>query len=324
VRILAATLSCLLLAAGCQDRAPSRAPVPITIASSMNFQGGLMHLAVGRGLLGAHGLDATVQPHAFGKLALEAMLRGQADVATVAETPVVLAALRGEPLAVIATIATATRSTVVVARREAGIAVARDLAGKKVGLPHGTTADFFLDSLLLRHGVDRSSLREVELRPEQMGDALARGEVDAVAVWYPTVATLQQRLGERAVLLDAADIYFETYELVARPEWVRRHRPAAERLLAALLEAEALVRRQPDGAHREMAAALGVAPGLLPSDLMDFRVRLDQSLLVLMEEQARWALRAGLVVGAPPRDLLGLLEPGPLAAVRPDSVRLIR
>lgn len=322
MRVLATALTCLALAAGCRERPP--APVPVTIANSMNVNAGLLHLALARDLLAPRGLTATVQRHAFGKPALEAVLEGRADVATVADTPVVLAALRGKPLVVIATIGTTSRNTVLVARREAGIAAPGDLAGKRVGLPHGTTADFFLDSLMVRHGLDRATLREVELRPDQMGDALERGEVDAVVVWHPTVGALQRRFGARVVTFDAADLFTETFNLVARPGWVDRNRPAAERLLAALLEAEAVLQRQPEEAHRDLAAAVGVAPGELPRDLYEYRVRLEQGLVLILEEEARWAVRAGLARPAAPFDALALIDPAPLAAVRPDAVRLIR
>jgi len=322
VQIMAAALACLLLATGCRDRAP--VPVPVTIANSMNVNAGLMHVALARDLLGPRGLTATVQRHAFGKLALEAVVAGRADVATVADTPVVLASLRGEPLVVLATIGTTSRNTVLVARREAGIGAARDLAGKRVGLAHGTTADFFLESLMVRHGLLRAALREVELRPDQMGDALERGEVDAVVAWYPTVGVLQRRFGDRVVTFDAPDIFTETFNLVARPAWVRANRPAAERLLAALLEAEAVLQREPDAAHRDLAGAMGVAPEELPKDLFEYRVRLEQGLVLVLEEQARWALRAGLARPAAPFDVLALIDAAPLAAVRPDAVRLIR
>ena len=45
-----------------------------------------MHIALNMGYLAQEGLDVTAQPHAFGKLALEAVIEGQADLATVGDT----------------------------------------------------------------------------------------------------------------------------------------------------------------------------------------------------------------------------------------------
>ena len=56
----------------------------------------------------------------------------------------------------------------------------------------------------------------------------------------------------------------------------------------------------------------------------DFRVRLDQSLLVLMEEEARWAIRSGLVPKQETPNYLSTLEVEPLLAVKPEAVQLVR
>ncbi len=323
-RAAAALAAALALgAAACRPPAPP-APARVRIATTVSPQSGLVSLALERGLPARHGVEAEVTRHAFGRAALQALLQGQADVATVAETPVVLAALRGEPLVVLATVATSARDTAVVARRDAGIAAPRDLAGKRVGLPRGTTADFCLDTLLVRHAVDRRTVRVVDLAPDAMAPALDRGEVDAVAAWQPEVARLAARLGDRGVTFGTEDLYEGTFNMVARPDWVKQHRPAAERLLSALLDAEALAAGDPEAAWRAAAAQSGGDPWPRQARIFDFRVRLEQGLLVLLAEEARWARREGLAPGEAPFEARDAVMPEPLRSVRPSAVTLLR
>jgi NitT/TauT family transport system substrate-binding protein len=323
VRRAALAVACLAAVTSCRGGAKAEPAEPLVIASAQLPHAALMHVAVAGGHLAARGLDATVQRHAFGRPALEAVLDGKADVATVAETPVVLAALRGEEVAVIATISSAATNTVLLARKDAGIAAGTDLAGKRIGVPRGTSGEFFLDTMLVRHRVERAAVHDIDLKPEEMLEALERRQVDAVAVWYPVASTIQQRLGESVLTFDAGDLYAETFAIVARPQLVQDRPVALQRLLRALVDAEALFRSHPEEARRLVATEL---PGGDASSLRRFelRVRLDQSLLVLMEEEARWAIRAGLVPKQAAPNFAAALAPEPLLAVRPDAVRLIR
>lgn len=321
--VLAAAL--LAGAGGCAERRVTSPPEPITIAAATIPNFSLVHLAQANGYFKEEGLAITLQLHRFGKPALESLLAGKADLATCANSPVVLATLRGEPLSVLASIATSTRNNAVVALRAAGISSPADLTGKRIGVTLGTSGDFFLDTFLLRHGLDRQQVRLTDLKPEEMGAALERGEVDAVATWNPTAAGLQRRLGPKAASFYAEEIYSEMAVLVARREFARQRPEAARRLLRALVRAEAFFRDRPDDARKAMAAALGDGGGLDGSlRQFVFRVRLDQGLLILLEEEARWARRTGRTSSGESPNFLETIDPVPLLAVKPDAVGLIR
>jgi NitT/TauT family transport system substrate-binding protein len=55
-----------------------------------------------------------------------------------------------------------------------------------------------------------------------------------------------------------------------------------------------------------------------------FRVRLDQGLLVLLEEEADWARRSGQAPGSASPDFRATMESAPLLAVKPDAVGFLR
>lgn len=323
---LAVAACCLVVLIGCQGKRVAGHPEKITLALSMLPHASLVHVAAAEGFFAGEGLEVTLQPYQFGKLALDAVLAGKADLATCAETPVVFALLKGQQISVLATIAGATKNTAVVARKDAGISAPRDLAGKRIGVSRGTNGEFFLDTLLIRHGIDRGAVHLVDLSPANMPDALAKGEVDAVSIWNPVILDLQKLLGDRVLIFYADDIYFETSDVVARKDFVKQRLAAAKSVLSALLRAEAFVRSHPEEARRATAAALKQDLAQIDAAFgpFDFRVRLEQSLLVLMEEEARWAIRSGLVPRQDTPSFLTSLETEPLLAVKPAAVQLVR
>jgi NitT/TauT family transport system substrate-binding protein len=316
----------LAMMGGCTERRAAQALEPVTIEVAMLPHFSLVLVAHSKGYFKEEGLAVTLRPHPFGKVALDALLAGQGDLATSAETPAVLAELGGKPLSILASIGLSRRNMAVVARRDTGVGRPGDLGGKRIGVSLGTSGAFFLDTFLLRHQVDRQGVRLVDLRPDDMAAALAADRVDAVATWNPTALLLQRRFGERVQSYVEDELYSEILLLIGRRGFDRQRPEVSTRLLRALLKAEALFQDRPEEARRVAAAALGEDPASLDAVLrqFDFNVRLDQGLLVLMEEQALWAIRSGL---APPQavpDFLASLAAGPLIALRPGNVGLIR
>jgi NitT/TauT family transport system substrate-binding protein len=325
MRLLLIMGAALLAASGCTERRATSSPEPLTIAVPSIPRFTLVHLAQANGYFKDEGLVVTLQLHRFGKPALESLLAGKADLATCADTPLVFATLQGHPLSVLASIATSTRNNAVVALSAAGVSSPADLPGKRIGVTPGTSGDFFLDTFLLRHGLDRKQVRFSDLKPEEMAAALEQGEVDAVATWNPTAASLQRQLGAKAASFFAEDVYTETAVVVAGRAFARERPEAAKRLLRALVRAEAFFHDHPDEARKVVAAALGDDGGLDASlRQFDFRVRLDQGLLILLEEEARWARRTGRTGSGPSPNFLETLDPVPLLGVKPDAVGLIR
>lgn len=321
-----ASVLLVLFAAGCTGEKPAAPREQLTVALAMLPHASLVHVAVANGYFTGAGLDVTVQPHPFGKPALDAMLDGKADLATAADTPIVLAILKGKPVAVLATIERSSKNTAVVARRDSGIARPQDLAGKRVGLPLGTNAEFFLDTLLVRSGIEAGTVHPVDVEPDAMSDALAAGKVDAVAIWNPYALHIKRRLGDAVRILHADDIYMETFGLVGRPELVRGRAEAVERFLRALVRAETFVREHPAEARALVASVLELEAADVDATWapFDFRIRLDEQMLVLMDEQVRWAIRAGLVPTQATPNFLDFIAPQALQSARPDAVRLVR
>ena len=136
--LVLAVIVIALTVTGCRQK-PALPPEKITIAYSTASNAMLTYIAFAKGYLAEEGLEATPQPHAFGKPALQSVIDGKADIATVGDTPIVFAVMNGKKITTLAMIQTSNRNEAIVARQDRGITKPSDLKGKKIGLTPGTT-----------------------------------------------------------------------------------------------------------------------------------------------------------------------------------------
>ena len=128
-------------------------------------------IAIDRGFFRAAGLDVRVRAWPAGKQALEAMLAGEVEVATVADTPIVVQSFKRRDFVVIATLAH-NNPYRLVARRDRGIRGPSDLRGHRVGVMAGTTTQFFLHSVLADVGLAPGEIAEVDVPAGDLAAAL--------------------------------------------------------------------------------------------------------------------------------------------------------
>jgi sulfonate transport system substrate-binding protein len=270
-------------------------PEKITVACSATLDSTLAQVAQVRGYFLQEGLAATPQKHPLGKFALQSLLEGKADIATVAETPVMFAILKGEKISVIATIQSSKRNYVVIARRDKGILSPRDFKGKKIAAALGTSGDYFLDVFLGEHGISRNEVTVANLKPEEMLDAVVNGDVDAIASLPFIGFQAQEKLGDRAIAFDPENIYTQFFNVVARQEFVHRYPGRVKKVLLALIRAEEFVKDDPAGAQRVVAdfSRIDMATVRKGWEVNSFTVSLDQSLLLALEDESRWAIKSG-------------------------------
>lgn len=324
-----ATLLLALLLAAC-GRSPSdvAAPSPrtITVAYTFQPQSTLVHIAVAKGYFAAEGLDVRSMMHTYGKAALQAVVDRQADFATVAETPFMFNVLKGEKIFIIANIEASSTNNAIVARTDTGISAPADLRGKRIGFTPGTTSDFFLDSLLTANGLKRSEIRPVALKPEEMQQAIMAGQVDAVCTWNYPLTQISTLLGAKGTIFYDRQIYTETFNIAAQQDFVRGNPETVRRFLRALIAAEQFVARNPDAAQQIMATATKIDKNLIREvwSAFNYRVVLDQTLLITLEDETRWAIKHGLTEQTVMPDYLSHIHFDSLRSIKPDAIKISR
>lgn len=313
---------------GCDKAPPQNAEPPqkLTVAFTYQPQSTLLHLAQAKGYFVEEGLDIQPQLHTFGKAALQSLVDGKADLATAAETPIMFNILKGEKIFVLANIDSSTTNNAIVARKDAGIARPAELKGKRVGFTPGTTSDFFMSSLLTAHGLTRADIVPVRLKPEEMRAAMRSGSVDAVSAWNYPLTEISSDLGANGAVFFDKDIYTETFNLVTRQDFANRNPETIRRFLRALIKAEQFAREHPDAAQAIVAAATHVEQNLVRKVWSNFgyRIILDQILLIMLEDEARWAMSNQLTERRDMPNFLSYIYFDGLAAVKPEAIRMKR
>ncbi len=307
-------------ATACSSSHPAQ---KVTLALYKSPRTATLLIAEDKGYFKDEGLDVTVDTYDTGQQALAAMLAGKADLATMADTPVAQAALDGEQFWIIASYCRVERAVSVVGRRDRGIATFSDLKGKTVGTTPGTIADYFLQSYLVNAGIDPRSVEAVNLTPSQYVDSVVNGDVDAVAVAAPQRGMAIEKLGANAVVLDNRSVPPTSMVAAATPALVESEPDVIQRFLRAIVRADQFIQDNPEEAESISADSIGADAVYYESDWPDysFEVVLDQSLVMSLEEQARWTFASADTTKTMPNFLDFIYADG-LKAVQPDAVTI--
>ncbi|WP_426113009.1 ABC transporter substrate-binding protein [Massilia sp. PWRC2] len=300
------------------------APLTLTIAVPTQLSSGAVFVARDHGEFARQALDVKVRSTTLGKQALQAVIDDQADLALVADVPFMLASRGGAPIVAIATVFASRQAMALVGRRDRGIGAFADIGGKTVGTIGGTNAQYFLDLMISTGQLPAPPRAIIDLPPDQLGSALQAGTVDAVTAWNPLLANMLQQQGSNAVVMRIPDLFVFRFLLVGKRSHIDAHPDAMRRTLLALAQAVQYIQAQPAPAQALIGAAVGLRDAqLAPFHPDDFALSLDQSLLLSLEDQTRWAVRKGLLAAAPAPNYLDALDVRPLTAVAPAAVTLI-
>lgn len=130
----------------------------ITIADAFQPAFALVYAADELGLFEKHGLNVSYQTYSSGRDALQGVIDGEADLATVFETPVVLQSYAGANIGIISGLHTSHNNMGVVAKKDHEINRVEDLSGKTDWGNKRYRCRVFLNILLEQHGVTLEGL----------------------------------------------------------------------------------------------------------------------------------------------------------------------
>lgn len=296
--------------------AVSRGPVSLPV-----------YVAQAKGYFEGAGLTVRVSDCSSGRHCLELMMQGQAQVATAAELAVTLASFKRQDLAIIGTTSTSSHQIKLVARGSSGVQRPADLKGRRVAYVAASSSQYFLDTWGTFHGIDPKDMTRLPLEPDRMVEALKERRVDALAVWEPHASNAIEVLGADAVVLPNPRVYTQHFNVVTDRVQLQGRGAEMTALLQALLKAERFIAERPAEAAALLQARLQIDAAAAAAQLKehDYRIRLDQSLISTMEEQARWAIREKLVDARQrPASLLQAIEPSLLRRASPRAVSLVQ
>ena len=298
----------------------------LTIATYTEYAGSCPILvAQEKGYFPSEGILAEIQPHTSGKAALEAVLQGKADLGTSADLPIMFAALYGRPVSVVATIFSTETDHGIVGRRDRGIVVPASLKGKRIGVTLGTSGQFLLDAFLNRQKLSSSEVKTLNLKPGELSAALVQGDVDAVATWEPVLSTSLVQLGGNGTIFFGEGVYNVLFNVSGTQDYVIKHPDTMKKFLRALIRGAKFCTEAPDAAREITAKAMKTNVAKLKEFWPSYRfnVVLDQSLILALEDEARWAIKNKLTDRTDMPNYLNHVYLDALRSVTPSAVTII-
>ena len=297
----------------------------VVTAVGINAYSAPFFIASEKGFWKAEGLDVTEKYFTSGRLGLDALLAGSADIITVAETPIMFAGFSGQNVVVVATILS-SHDLKVIARRDHKINKPEDLRGKKVAMLFGATSEYYASLFLAAHGMGFSDIKRVNLNPPDMPVALVRGDIDAYVIWEPFIYNAYRELGEeKAVRFLKRDIYTLPFNMAVRRDFAEQHPDVVQRALRAVLQAEKFISEHPEEAIAITAKKVGIETEVLKAIWGDYEFKVDLSpqLVEAMKREAQWATTAKLAPSeAAIPDYGQFVDSRPLRAVDPSRVTI--
>lgn len=287
-------------------------------------QNALIYVASDIHYFAKNGLDVVIRDdYPTGVGPVNDMGSGVQDISVSAEYPVISNILSGGDISIIASIDKYVNEELI-ARKETGIKNLTDLKGKRIGLPKGTILEFFLGRLLELNGIRLSEVTLININTTHAGDAITGGEVDAIMYFRPHTTRIIERLGGDAVVWPAQSNQLLYAVAAARNDWIRGHPDELRRFLLSLAEAEDYTKSHPDETKEILMKRLNMSDRYITSIWPDhqFSVTLDQSLLVALVDEGRWAIINNMTTSRVLPDFKSHFSLGGLRTVRPGSVNI--
>jgi len=220
-------------------------------------------VAEAKGYFEDYGLDLVIKEYATGKDSFLGMLNGEVDVSMVAPTPAMYESFKRDDFYFFSTFAYSDDNIKMIANADSGVSEAKDLIGKKIGTPKGTTGDFFVDTFLSLNGIRSSDVTVMNISPGDLPNALNAGEVDAIAIWEPHATNAQKILGNRAVRLDATNVLRNTFNFMVMRDYSKNNSEALKRFLKAVDKSNEFISNNKTESQVIVAGRLKVEPETL-------------------------------------------------------------
>jgi ABC-type nitrate/sulfonate/bicarbonate transport system substrate-binding protein len=289
-------------------------------------QNALIYVAQSQQFFIQNGLIVTIKDCDTGVATINALTKGEVDIAEAAEFPLVNAAFQKQPVQIIA-VNDRFENDYLVVLRDRGVNGVADLKGKRIGVVRGTILEFYLGRFLELHGVNLQDVVIVNSEsPSRSADALVKGEVDALVAFQPYVHSMQTQLAGRVSVWPVQNNQLAYGILAANSNWLTQNAVKVQRFLKSLAEAEDYLVAHPAEAKSIVQKALNLDSSYIASvwPQHQFRLSLDPSLISAINDEAHWMINNKLTTEKTVPDFHDYVYLDGLKAVRPQAVTTSR
>jgi sulfonate transport system substrate-binding protein len=270
----------------------------------IGFQKGSSNLLVlkSKGLLeeslGDLGYTITWTEFPAGPPLLEALNAGAIDFGSTGAPPPIFAQAAGADLIYAAAATPSPLEEGILVAKDSEIQDIADLAGKKVAVAKGSSANAFLALALESVGLEWGDAEAVYLLPADAKAAFDGGAVDAWAIWDPYAAVAEEASGARSIANgETVDHTNRSFYLASRA-LAKDHVEALDTLLATLEESDAWAATHPEEVARLVSEEVGIDEATLLKVEKRSAYGIEEITEAIVEEQQALAdmfLELGLI-----------------------------
>ncbi|GAA6173377.1 ABC transporter substrate-binding protein [Colwellia sp. KU-HH00111] len=238
-------------------------------------------------------VDATFIDVVGGQTAFAMMMSGEADFSTSSDSVIAFQSLTGKAFVSHAVFAQSDNDVKLITQRADNNKTIVDLKNQTIGVTKGTASEYFLSILLAMEGMTLDDVKVKHYPTEQLVEGLINNEVDAIVPWEPYVYQAKSRLQNEISIFDSKNLNTLTFNLLSQPadnELVEK----AGCVIDALRIAIDYIATHPLKAQQIMMSKLTLSPSYIDWAWPDyiFKLGLNQSLLLNIKSQARWAIES--------------------------------
>jgi NitT/TauT family transport system substrate-binding protein len=255
----------------------------------------LIYIAEDQGFFAGNGLNVTTRDYTVSPEAMDGLLNNVVDIASIGEYTLVDKAFKKEKIRVIGNI-DKFETTYLIGRKDKGIENISDLKAKRIGLTRGTLSEFYLGRLLDLNDISFQDATLVDLPSTQYVQALTNGSIDALVASKKYKDQIERLSGANVVAWPAQSNQPGFVLMTCRDDWVANHPETINKLLRSLVQAERYSINHPDAASAIVQKRLNYTDEYIATVWPNhrFTLSLDQSLLIVMNDEGRWMIKNNL------------------------------
>ena len=170
---------------------------------------------------------------------IKAMASGDVQIGQAGSSPVTLAASQGQDIKLFWILDDIADAEALIARKGSNINSVKDLKGKKVATPFGSTAHYQLMAVLKLDGVDPKGVNVMNLRPPEIAAAWERGDIDATFIWDPVLSKIKSNGKSIASSGSIGKRGYPTFDgMIVNAKWAAENEAFMVALVKALNKAD--------------------------------------------------------------------------------------
>lgn len=281
-------------------------------------------IAKEKGYFQANGLDVEMTEYPSGPPAVSDLLSGKIDLTVAADFVGVSNIFTHPDLRILAQL---SRHDVfrLIARKDKNITEPKDLKGKKIGVTRKSVGEFFLGRFLALNDLKLGDVQITDLPPQEIVKQLNNGQIEATVIFDPHAYSLRKSLADKVIIWSAQGEQKIFALLYSTDAFVKSRPQNVESYLRALLAAEQFLNNNDNEARQILAKKMGYEQAYVDEiwPEFDFRLSLDQALLLTMEDQARFIIDNKLTDQLKVPNYLENIAFAPLEKVKPEGNSII-